>query len=555
MNDPAAAKPKNALFLLIDALRHDVLADAEARRFLTPNLDRLAARGFVRKVVTNAQSTQFVMPSLFSLTYPLDHGGYNHGIRERPRSFVESLREAGFETHLLASCNQLGVATGYGRGFDTIRTTSDFRVLLEQRIGRTLRYELSRKDDTGAEDKVVAEVALLLDGIEEMIVHHDKSLWPEKLRRINGSVAKGCAAERALLQRDPKAVLEKLSGIAPGIYWRFLGESKPGGARLLRHRALESIRWRTRRWVAAQTLWPFLAMSHFPVIFGDLIAPLCRLIESRANAHWFIHMHAMDVHDCRSINRPLHLLGRLRYWPRWLAGRMTRRTNRRWLYDTAVMYVDDLLGRVIDSLERSGQMERTVVLVTGDHGLYYAESPRAKSEIGYRTHYEDIEVPLLIANSGHASGPPGLVDSMGVTATFLDALGAPFHPSYKGQSAFRHGLDAVVCENCGHGNADIARRDIYFTVTTEAHRMMAVMRGAELQVEQLYDRAADPRELRNVAAGPGARAPIQTMVERLRQERAEIFQLRECGIFSLPSARDEKIPLTPLIHKENIKAG
>lgn len=543
MNDTAAGKPTNALFLLIDALRYDVLSDPEARRFLAPNLDRLARRGFVRKVVTNAQSTQFVMPSLFSLSYPLDHGGYNHGIRERPRSFVESLQEAGFETHLLASCNQLGVATGYGRGFDTVRTTSDFRVLLEQRIGRTLRYELSRKDDTSAEDKVVAEVALLLDGIEEMIVHHDKSLWPEKLRRINESVAKGCAAEKALLQRDPKAVLEKLSGIAPGIYWRFLGEGKPGGARLLWHRALESVRWRTRRWVAAQTLWPFLAMSHFPVIFGDLIAPLCHLVESRANTRWFIHMHAMDVHDCRSINRPLHLISRLRYWPRWLAGRMTGRTNRRWLYDTAVMYVDDLLGRVIDSLERSGQMERTVILVTGDHGLYYAESPRAKSEIGYRTHYEDIEVPLLLANAQRPSADTGMIDSMGVTATFLDALDVPSHQAFKGISALRSGRDVVVSENCGHGNADLARRDIYFTVTTSANRMMAVMRGAELRVEQLYDLRADPRELRNIVESPDCLPAITAMVKQLYRERAEIFGLRDCRIFSLPLAADRKITI------------
>ena len=551
---------KKGLFLLIDALRYDVLADPAARRFLTPNLDRLAQRGFVRKVVTNAQSTQFVMPALFSLTYPLDHGGYNNGIRERPKSFAESLHDGGFETHLLASCNQLGVATGYGRGFDTVRTTSDFRVLLEQRIGRTLRYELEMRSVGGKIDAealalVRKEMTLLLDGIRDLIEHHDKSLWPPKLLHINQRVAAGCVAERALLERDPQAVMEKVLGIAPGIYWRFLGQKKPSGARLFWFRAIEAVKWRSRRWIANQALWPFLTLSHYPVNFGDIVGPLCRLIEDGKSRSWFIHMHAMDVHDCRAVNRPFHLIGRLRFLPRWIVGRVKGYTHRRWLYDTAVMYVDRLLGRVIDTLERTGQMQDTVVLVTGDHGSQYAESPRTKATVGYRTHYEDIEVPLLIANSGHASGPPGLVDSMGVTATFLDALGAPFHPSYKGQSAFRHGLDAVVCENCGHGNADIARRDIYFTVTTEAHRMMAVMRGAELQVEQLYDRAADPRELRNVAAGPGARAPIQTMVERLRQERAEIFQLRECGIFSLPSARDEKIPLTPLIHKENIKAG
>lgn len=520
-------KKMNALFLLIDALRYDVLSDPCARRFLVPNLARLAERGFVRRVVTNAQSTQFVMPSLFSLTYPLDYGGYNNGIRERPRSFVESLQAAGFETHLLASCNQLGVATGYGRGFDTIRTTSDFRVLLEQRIGRTLRYELSRKGDADAEDRVKREVILLLEGIEELIDHHDKSLWPPKLHCINNRVAKGCAAERALLDRDSKAVLAKLAGIAPGIYWRFLGDRTPSGVRLLWHRVLEALRWRTRRWIATQTVWPFLALSHFPVVFGDIIGPLCQLIEARADRRWFIHLHTMDVHDCRSVNRLGHLLGRLRFLPRWVVGRLTGRTNRRWLYDTALMYVDHLLGRVICSLERSGQMERTVVLVTGDHGLYYAESPRAKYDIGYRTHYEDLEVPLLLANAGRDPADAGMIDSMGVTATLLDALDVTFHQSFKGISALRGGRFGVVSENCGHGNADIARRDIYFTVTTETHKMMTVLRGADLNVEQLYDRRADPRETHNIVAEPDQRPIIEELSAFLRAERAEILALRQ----------------------------
>ena len=526
---------KKGLFLLIDALRYDVLEDPEARSFLVPNLARLATRGFVRKVVTNAQSTQFVVPALFSLTYPLDYGGYNNGIRERPKSFVESIKDAGFETHLLASCNQLGVATGYSRGFDTIRTTSDFRVLLEQRIGRTLRYELDlwRAGKKSAEETsalVTKEVRLLLDGIEEMIVHHDKSMWPSQLQHINGQVAKGCAAERELLESDPKAIMEKLIGVAPGIYWRFLGQQKPGFLRLLWFRALESLSWRTRTWIAAQTFWPFLIMSHFPVIFGDIIKPLCTVTEERSESRWFIHMHAMDAHDCRSISRFGQFLYRLRFLPRWCIGRMRGYTKRRWIYDTAVMYVDHLLGRLFDTLERTGQMDDTVILVTGDHGLQYAESPRKKYAVGYRTHYEDLEVPLLLANSGRQPADVGMIDSMGVTATFLDALDVPLHQSFKGISALRSGRSCVISENCGHGNADLARRDIYFTVTSETHKMMSVLRGKSLHIEKLYDRRVDPRETENLINDPVQKPAIDELIRLLRTERAEIFALREGAV-------------------------
>ena len=77
---------KNVLFLLIDGHRYDVLSDADAAAKLTPNLARLAKDGQVLRCTANAQATQFVMPALFSGTYPLDYGGYNDGILRRPAS-------------------------------------------------------------------------------------------------------------------------------------------------------------------------------------------------------------------------------------------------------------------------------------------------------------------------------------------------------------------------------------------------------------------------------------------------------------------------------------
>ena len=525
----STASARNGLFLLIDAMRFDTVSNAPAREFLFPNLARIIDRGFVRRVVSNAQSTQFVMPAIFSQTYPLDHGGYDNGIRLRPQSFAESLQQAGFRTHLLASCNQLGAATGYGRGFDTVRTTSDFRLLLEQRVGRTVQFQVKtlRAADSSADvEQVKEDFALFLDGLVEMIEHHDKSLWPAKLMRINSKVAEGCKAERELLQRDPDAVFDKVLRIAPGIYWHFLGERNPGGFRLFRHRAVESVRWRTRRWVAKQTLWPLLAMSHFPVIFGDIVAPLCRIVEENRGERWFIHMHMMDVHDCRSISRPLHLLGRLRYLPRWAVGRLRGQTRRRFLYDSALMYVDGLLGKVLTTLEQTGELDDTVVLATGDHGLYYAESPRKKSEIGSRTHYEDIEVPLILANTQKDPADSGMTDSMSMTASFLDALGVPGHESFKGVSVFRGGKPAIVSESCGSGNADILRRTIYFTVTSPTHKIMATLDGDRLAVQKLYDKQADPRELHNIVDDPAQRGAIEQLTEYLRSERAEIFALR-----------------------------
>ena len=111
---------KNAIFLLIDALRFDVVEDIEAARVLTPNIALLIDRGFVVPAIANGPATQFVMPSIFSETYPLDYGGYNNGIRERPASFVECLAEQGYQTHMMGTCGAMGITLSFDRGFDVV---------------------------------------------------------------------------------------------------------------------------------------------------------------------------------------------------------------------------------------------------------------------------------------------------------------------------------------------------------------------------------------------------------------------------------------------------
>lgn len=525
---------KKVFFLVIDALRYDVLADVAARKALVPNLAALADCGFLIPATANAQATQFVMPALFSLTYPLDYGGYNNGIRERPKSFVECLQEAGFETHLMAPGNQLGITQGYERGFSTVQTTSDYRTLLQQRIERMLSYELQRwqrgeRDDASIIEFLQQEFALLLESLKDAIERHNKSLWRKKLLRTNQRVAKGCIAELELLRSEPRIVLDKLVRIAPGVYWRFLGERHVNPIRFFMSRIAASASWRARRYISARTWFPFLPLSHRQSLTGDVTPTICRFIESARERRWYIHMHVMDAHDCRAINRPFHVMGRLRYLPRWAAARIRGQTKRRFLYDSAVMYIDRNVGKLMRSLERSGQFKDTVIVVTGDHGSQYAESPRPKEDVGLRTHYENIDVPLVVVGASRTPSGEGIVDSMGVGATLLDAVGVPLHASHKGISAFERGRPAVITESCGHGNADLARRNIYLTVTTARHRMMAVLIDDRLEVRKLYDRLNDPRELHNLAEDPGAQGVKNELLNHLRRERAGLLSLRRAA--------------------------
>jgi arylsulfatase A-like enzyme len=191
------------------------------------------------------------------------------------------------------------------------------------------------------------------------------------------------------------------------------------------------------------------------------------------------------------------------------------------------MYVDAKLAPLVAALERSGQLDDTCIAITGDHGNNFALSPRKKGAIAARTYREDIEVPLVVrAPWMHGAARDGLFDSMAVSATLLHCLGVNPHPAFEGRSVFERGKDIVVTESCGSGNADVAARDLHFTVTGTRYKMMAKLCGTRLELNQLFDLANDPDEIADVARRAESKPIVDQLVASLMRERAGLFALR-----------------------------
>jgi hypothetical protein len=480
--------------------------------------------------VANAQSAKFVMPSLFSFTYPLDHDGYNNGVRDRPASYVECSRDAGYETHMAVTCNQLGMSLGYERGFDLVHSTVDFRYILQSRIDKALTYELSLHESgetayEHARSRIAHELKLLLNAIKAEFEKGDQAFFLPKLRGHNAQVAAGAQSEMELLERDPDAVMKKLRALPAKLDWRALGRTRTSAFERSLWRAKESINWRPRKLSLALGL-PFMPLGHFQSLSSDVMPRVCE-IGRQAARPWALHVHVMDVHDCHSISRPMAMLARLRYLPRWWRARRAGQTDRKVMYDMALMAVDADIGKLLGTLDDDELMDDTVILVTGDHATSYAKAPRIpKAELGRRTHWEDIEVPLLLVGADRPMSDEGLVDSMGMPVTLLDVVGVPAHALFNGISAFTRGRSAGVPENAGCGNADLVRRDLQFTVTGEDYKLMASLSGNTLVAKELYDLKADPLGLDDLLKrGAGAKA-VDGMLRALMHERADLMAAR-----------------------------
>ncbi len=105
------------------------------------------------------------------------------------------------------------------------------------------------------------------------------------------------------------------------------------------------------------------------------------------------------------------------------------------VYADSLAYVDTQLDRVVRRLRETGAWDRTLVVVTGDHGEAFYEHGSAAHANG--VHQEVLRVPLVFRAPGLSPGldarPAQLLD---VAPGVFHLLGLPVHPSFQGEDPF-----------------------------------------------------------------------------------------------------------------------
>ena len=134
---------KNIILLLIDALRYDRIKYHGHKYNITPNFDRLCREGYsIDNHFANGFPTELSFPSIFSSTYSLDFGGYNEGIKKRPTTLAEILRENKYHTLGITTAHPSSSHFGYDRGFDYYENLLDLYQWFRQNLKVRLREHL-----------------------------------------------------------------------------------------------------------------------------------------------------------------------------------------------------------------------------------------------------------------------------------------------------------------------------------------------------------------------------------------------------------------------------
>ena len=220
------------------------------------------------------------------------------------------------------------------------------------------------------------------------------------------------------------------------------------------------------------------------------------------------------------------------------------------LYQGEISYADAALGQVLGELQKAGVADRTVVVMTADHG----EGLDEHNEMTHSLLCYDgtLHVPLIMAGPGVAAGKRvrERVGTVDIVPTVLELLGAPARADVQGRSLVRvwergDGVD----ERQGYYSETLSPR-----ISHGLGELRAWFEGPFKYIHgprsELYDVRADPAELRNlIDEDPKTAATLRDRLGRFIERTA-----RPSGEAAAPADPENLERLAALGYVSNGKA-
>ena len=189
--------------------------------------------------------------------------------------------------------------------------------------------------------------------------------------------------------------------------------------------------------------------------------------------------------------------------------------------------VDEGIGMIFEALERSGELEDTVIVFLGDNGYFFGEHGLGPER---RFAYEEgIRSPFLVRypRKVKAGGRIGdLVICQDIAPTLIELAGGKPGAQIQGRSLLplfagrrRGWRKSLLVEYWAENALPWLVGMTYKSVRTDRYKYIHwVNRGRERELDELYDLDRDPFELKNLNRSR-AHAGVR---EKLRRELAKL---------------------------------
>jgi arylsulfatase A-like enzyme len=190
-------------------------------------------------------------------------------------------------------------------------------------------------------------------------------------------------------------------------------------------------------------------------------------------------------------------------------------------YDDCLGYVDDQIGWLVGELARRGELDRTMLIITSDHGEGFGEHDLFDhGESLYRT---EIRVPLVIVPPGGWDAPAAIrqtVSLRDLPATIVELVGLAQGSPFPGSSLVSVGRDQSPSVGPGRDDLVLSELPAPNPANPNAGRspayrgpLISIAEGDFVYIrnekdgeEQLFDIRDDPRELTSRAQNDKFRA-------------------------------------------------
>ncbi len=201
-------------------------------------------------------------------------------------------------------------------------------------------------------------------------------------------------------------------------------------------------------------------------------------------------------------------------------------------YNRAVAALDEGVGKVVEALRKSGQLENTLIVYTSDQGFAWGQHGSREKWMGYDA---NIAAPLIFSYSGkikpsQVCNEP--VTGLDIVQTFhkvarinpvIELHGRDMSPILSNpakqledpllftHTARLYGDKFLNVIKCG-GFVGQAEKPAYLMMREERYKYIRHMK--KNTIEELYDLDKDPRELTNLAVNP----EYAQLLKRLREK-------------------------------------
>jgi arylsulfatase A-like enzyme len=531
MKTPPLPPIETVILLIVDSLRADHLGFNSRGYSLTPTLDTLAKTGiYCRQTFTHAWNTQFSLPSIFTSSYPLDYGGYDRGIKDRPASLVEILHTNQFHTTAFSGDYYFSDYYGYERGFDEFFQLYDLFEFWKRTKNIYLDYYKTLLHSGTISFSQYCDV--LVSIFEDMFVHaarfyavkqeeiENTLQFPHVLfKKDFANLLATLKAEQAIFTQDPRAYIE--ANLEPFDFINNRSDRVLNKFRRFTHiYSLEKI----------SVLSAFLGIN-FSIIRDKWLQKKTQ--DSYVMKHvrrWlrtqdtlqkrFVYFAYYDLHD---MNFSPHLFSLAPFRHNLEKIRSGRKPDQYLAYELSLKHVDSHIENLLDSLNENGQLDSTLLAICVDHGADDARTLGFPPQMNSHHFDEEIvHVPMIFWNPllepktiDHVCG---LID---LAPTLLDLLGIPSPAAFQGVSVFSDAIEEraqIFLEHMGRGPGDLQRREPFLCIRNQRFKYVWQIGG----LEQLYQVEQDPLAQNDVAGDPAYREVIGDFRKMAFQRHVEI---------------------------------